>query len=117
MFATTSVSEKAPFPASAAATAELAAEAAAGEGYDATKDPNANFNVRFETEADGTGSWYVYNDDNGSKWKVSDLTDHDEPAAKGRNQAVPIAIVLFVLCCISVILNIMLLRMKTNIKI
>ena len=100
------------------ATTAATAPAKTGDGeYDATKDPNAAFRVSYETDENGNGEWYVYNDDNGSKGKVSDLTDHDEPAAKGRNQAVPIAIVLFVLCCISVILNIMLLRMKTNIKI
>ena len=106
--------EEKPQEANTAATAP----AQTGDGeYDAAKDPNAAFSLRYETDENGNGEWYIHNDDNGSKWKVSDLTDHDEPAAKGRNQAVPIAIVLFVLCCISVILNIMLLRMKTNIKI
>ena len=106
--------EEKPQEASTAATAP----AQAGDGeYDAAKDPNAAFRLSYDTDENGNGEWYIHNDDNGSKWKVSDLTDHDEPAAKGRNQAVPIAIVLFVLCCISVILNIMLLRMKTNIKI
>ena len=106
--------EEKPQEASTAATAP----AQAGDGeYDAAKDPNAAFRLSYDTDENGNGEWYIHNDDNGSKWKVSNLTDHDEPAAKGRNQAVPIAIVLFVLCCISVILNIMLLRMKTNIKI
>ena len=106
--------EEKPQEANTAVTAP--AQTVDGE-YDAAKDPNAAFSLRYETDENGNGEWYIHNDDNGSKWKVSDLTDHDEPAAKGRNQAVPIAIVLFVLCCISVILNIMLLRMKTNIKI
>ena len=106
--------EEKPQEASTAATAP----AQTGDGeYDAAKDPNAAFRLSYDTDENGNGEWYIHNDDNGSKWKVSNLTDHDEPAAKGRNQAVPIAIVLFVLCCISVILNIMLLRMKTNIKI
>ena len=106
--------EEKPQEASTAATAP----AQTGDGeYDAAKDPNAAFRLSYDTDENGNGEWYIHNDDNGSKWKVSDLTDHDEPAAKGRNQAVPIAIVLFVLCCISVILNIMLLNMKTNIKI
>ena len=39
------------------------------EGYDATKDPNANFRAGYEEEADGSVTWYVYNDDNGSKDK------------------------------------------------
>ena len=72
--------EQAEAPAAEAEQAP-AAEAAAGEGYDATKDPNANFNVRFETEADGTGSWYVYNDDNGSKVRVSDLQSAESGTA------------------------------------
>ena len=106
--------EEKPQEANTAATAP----AQTGDGeYDAAKDPNAAFRLSYDTDENGNGEWYIHNDDNGSKWKVSDLTDHDVPAAKGRNQAVPIAIVLFVLCCISVILNIMLLRMKTNIKI
>ena len=100
------------------ATTAATAPAQTGDGeYDAAKDPNAAFRLSYDTDENGNGEWYIHNDDNGSKWKVSDLTDHDEPAAKGRNQAVPIAIVLFVLCCISVILNFMLLRMKTDIKI
>ena len=53
-----------------------------GEGYDATKDPDANFVTRFETEADGTGSWYVYNEDNGSRIKISDLSYRENSEAE-----------------------------------
>ena len=50
---------------------------AGGESYDATKDPNANFRAGYEQEADGTVTWYVYNDDNGSKVKISDLQSQE----------------------------------------
>ena len=56
------------------ATTAATAPAKTGDGeYDATKDPNAAFRVSYETDENGNGEWYVYNDDNGSKWKVSDL--------------------------------------------
>lgn len=54
------------------------------EGYDATKDPNASFRAGYEQEADGTVTWYVYNDDNGSKVKISDLQAQENAAEAGK---------------------------------
>ena len=54
------------------------------EGYDATKDPNANFRTGYEQEADGTVTWYVYNDDNGSKVRISDLQAQENAAEAGK---------------------------------
>ena len=54
------------------------------EGYDATKDPNANFRAGYEQEADGTVTWYVYNDDNGSKVRISDLQAQENAAEAGK---------------------------------
>ena len=67
------------------APAEATAANAGTEGYDATKDPNANFRAGYEQEADGTVTWYVYNDDNGSKVRISDLQAQENAAdaAKG----------------------------------
>ena len=64
---------------------DAAAAANAGtEGYDATKDPNANFRAGYEQEADGTVTWYVYNDDNGSKVRISDLQAQENAAETGK---------------------------------
>ena len=51
-------------------TSEAAAAAAEEEGYDAVKDPSASFSVKYETDATGSGSWYAYNDDNGSRYLI-----------------------------------------------
>ena len=51
------------------------------EGYDASRDPNAKFSVRFETDADGSGSWYVFNEDNGSRVRISDMQTQESAAA------------------------------------
>ena len=67
--------------AEAAATQAPAAPAVTDGEYDAAKDPNAGFTVSYDTEADGTGEWYVHNTDNGGKWKVADLLDQDGAAA------------------------------------
>ena len=58
-----------------------AAQEPASEEYDASRDPNANFSVRFETDADGSGSWYVYNEDNGSKIRIGDMQEQENAAA------------------------------------
>lgn len=63
----------------AESTAEQEAPAESGD-YDASKDPNAHFSVKYETEADGSGNWYVYNDDNGSRIKISDMKESAEKA-------------------------------------
>ena len=65
----------------AAATTAAPAQTQDGE-YDATKDPSANFRVSYDTDENGNGEWYVHNDDNGSKWKVSDLQGQEGAAAK-----------------------------------
>ena len=70
------------------------------EGYDATKDPNANFRTGYETEADGTVTWYVYNDDNGSKVRISDLQGQQAaPAAGSEGPGIwrPLAIIFGIL--------------------
>ena len=64
-----------------AATGTAPAQTPDGE-YDATKDPSANFRVSYDTDENGNGEWYVHNDDNGSKWKVSDLQGQGGAAAK-----------------------------------
>ncbi|MBQ8053011.1 MAG: SH3 domain-containing protein [Lachnospiraceae bacterium] len=75
-----------PQEAGAAATE---APAAQGGDYDATKDPNAAFRVSFDTDDSGNGEWYVHNDDNGSKWKVSDLQGQGGSASAASAQGVP----------------------------
>ena len=79
--------------ASPAATDQQAADEPAD--YDATKDPNAHFSVKFETEDDGSGSWYVYNDDNGSRIRISDMSEgeKDSKAAGGPGLWKPAAII------------------------
>ena len=67
--------------AAAAATQAAPAQTQDGE-YDATKDPNASFRVSYDTDDSGNGEWYVHNDDNGSKWKVSDLQGQGGTAAQ-----------------------------------
>ena len=67
--------------AAAAATQTAPAQTPDGE-YDATKDPNANFSVSYDTDESGNGEWYVHNDDNGSKWKVSDIQGQGGTAAQ-----------------------------------
>ncbi len=71
--------------ASAAATE---APAAQGGEYDATKDPNAAFRVSYDTDESGNGEWYVHNDDNGSKWKVSDLQGQGGSSANAKADGV-----------------------------
>ena len=71
-------------PESAPAQEETAPANTGTEGYDATKDPNANFRAGYEQEADGTVTWYVYNDDNGSKVRISDLQAQENAAEAGK---------------------------------
>ena len=71
-------------PESTAAQEETAPANTGTEGYDATKDPNANFRAGYEQEADGTVTWYVYNDDNGSKVRISDLQAQENAAEAGK---------------------------------
>ena len=74
--------ETAPAQEAASPQADTAAQSTGAEGYDATKDPNANFRTGYEEEADGSVTWYVYNDDNGSRIKISDLQNQQNaPAA------------------------------------
>ena len=67
--------------AAAAATQAPPAQTPDGE-YDATKDPNAKFSVSYDTDESGNGEWYVHNEDNGSKWKVSDIQGQGGTAAQ-----------------------------------
>ena len=71
-------------PESTPAQEETAPANTGTEGYDATKDPNANFRAGYEQEADGTVTWYVYNDDNGSKVRISDLQAQENTAEAGK---------------------------------
>ena len=71
-------------PESTPAQEETAPANTGTEGYDATKDPNANFRAGYEQEADGTVTWYVYNDDNGSKVRISDLQEQENAAEAGK---------------------------------
>ncbi len=75
------------------------AETAKPADYDATKDPNAHFSVKYETESDGSGNWYVYNDDNGSKIRISDMNggESDAKAAGGPGAWKPAAIIFGIL--------------------
>ena len=77
--------ENEPAETESAPAQEAPAAASAGtEGYDATKDPNANYRAGYEQEADGTVTWYVYNDDNGSKVRISDLQAQESAAETGK---------------------------------
>ena len=81
----------------AAATGQTPAETSGD--YDASKDPNAHFSVKYETEADGSGNWYVYNDDNGSRIKISDMKTAADNAgnAGGPGMWKPAAIIFGIL--------------------
>ena len=62
------------------------AEPAADGSYDASKDPNANLRLVYENGENGSGSWYVYNDDNGTKIRVGEMTasaQQGQPAQAG----------------------------------
>lgn len=62
------------------------AEPAADGSYDASKDPNANLRLVYENGENGSGSWYVYNDDNGTKIRVGEMTasaQQEQPAQAG----------------------------------
>ena len=77
---------EAPAEASAAEATASAPEDAetvtTAAGYDAYSDPAANIVARFETDENGEGNWYVFNDDNGTRIKVRDIRDtQDAPAA------------------------------------
>ena len=56
-------------------------EETTAEGYDALKDPNASLSVRYETDETGSGSWYVYNDDNGSRYEIGNGGAQEAAAA------------------------------------
>ena len=43
------------------------------EEYDPYRDPNANLCIRFEADTDGAGSWFVYNEDNDSRIRLSEI--------------------------------------------
>ena len=62
-------------PESTPAQEETAPANTGTEGYDATN---------YEQEADGTVTWYVYNDDNGSKVRISDLQAQENAAEAGK---------------------------------
>lgn len=76
--------EEAPAEAAAAAATETAEAVTTAQGYDAYSDPSANIVARFETDENGEGNWYVFNDDNGTRIRIRDLRDTEAaPAAAG----------------------------------
>ena len=76
--------EEAPVEAATAATPETEETVTTAQGYDAYSDPSANIVARFETDENGEGNWYVFNDDNGTRIKIRDLRDTEAaPAATG----------------------------------
>ena len=83
--------EEAPAEADNAQPQEQSQDAPAAESgeYDAAKDPNANLRLVFENEENGRGSWYVYNDDNGTKIRVGDMTSQAQAEQAARPAAGP----------------------------
>ena len=76
--------EEAPAEAATAAAPETAEAVTTAQGYDAYSDPSANIVARFETDENGEGNWYVFNDDNGTRIRIRDLRDTEAaPAAAG----------------------------------
>ncbi len=45
-------------------------------------DPNASYNLQFDTDEDGVGNWYVYNYDTGTRLKLADLQKMNELEAQ-----------------------------------
>ena len=61
-----------------------------GQEYDPYTDPNAQYNINFSTEEDGTGNWYVYNYDTDKRIRISDLeklSDAQNAAQKNARSA------------------------------
>ncbi len=102
--AETTTPEKTPeqIAAEQAAAEQAAAEAAAqnqatidadrkarisAEDYDPTTDKEARYGIQFLENSDGTGQWYVYNYDTGSKVAISDLHQLAEQETLARDNA------------------------------
>ena len=96
-------------------TEATSAQTVDGE-YDAAKDPEAHFSLIYDTDENGNGEWYLHNDDNGSKWKISDLINSSSNETAKSSQSVPIIAFLSVLLCVSVLINITFLRKKSDAK-
>ena len=67
-----------------AAEEEEPAEETAGTEEAAPEEPESTPAQEEEQEADGTVTWYVYNDDNGSKVRISDLQAQENAAEAGK---------------------------------
>lgn len=102
--AETTTSEKTPeqIAAEQAAAQQAAEEAAAqnqatidadrkarisAEDYDPTTDKEARYGIQFLENSDGTGQWYVYNYDTGSKVAISDLHQLAEQETLAKDNA------------------------------
>lgn len=95
------------------ATEATSAQTVDGE-YDAAQDPGAKFSLRYETDENGNGEWYLLDNDNGSRWKISDLINNSSNETAKSSQSVPIIAFLSVLLCVSVLINIAFLRKKSD---
>ena len=96
-------------------TEATSAQTVDGE-YDPAQDPGAMFSLRYETDENGNGEWYLHNDDIGSRWKISDLINSSSNETAKSSQSVPIIAFLSVLLCVSVLINITFLRKKSDAK-
>ena len=57
------------------------------EDYDPTTDKEARYGIQFLENSDGTGQWYVYNYDTGSKVAISDLHQLAEQETLAKDNA------------------------------
>ena len=59
--------------------------------FDALTDEKSNLSVRFDKEPDGTGRWYVYNNDNNTRYRI--VEEGEAAAAGGPGMWRPAAII------------------------
>ncbi|MDO5132099.1 MAG: SH3 domain-containing protein, partial [Eubacteriales bacterium] len=72
--------------------------------YNPYTDPNAQYNISFITEKDGTGSWYVYNYDTDKRIRLSDLDKMSDAEQAARKSASSAGIWRMIACILMVLL-------------
>ena len=89
-----------PAAASTQTTAAPAQEPAqtgstADGGYNAATDPDAKLRLVYEEDGNGGGYWFVYNDDNGTKIRVGDMTGEAQSSSKNESNPWKAAAIIF----------------------
>ncbi len=76
------------------------------EDYDPTTDKEARYGIQFLENTDGTGQWYVYNYDTGSKVAIGDLqqlAEQEKLAADNAARAARLRTILIILVVLLVL--------------